>query len=79
MLTWVLFVFEFQFPIGIDSHRFIRALETPHVQEHINELKRIFTGRKVGVFFFFFFFGMMFFCFYTFFFSFISILYIDFM
>ena len=77
MLTWVLFVFEFQFPIGIDSLRFIRALETSAVQDRINELKRTFAGRKVGVFFFFF--GMMFFCFYTFFVSFISILYIDFM
>lgn len=48
MLTWVLFVLEIQFPIGIDSHRFIRALETPQVQDRINELKRTFTGRKVS-------------------------------
>lgn len=35
------------FPIGIDSDRFIRALEAPPVQEHIKELKERFAGRKV--------------------------------
>ncbi|KAK4355345.1 hypothetical protein RND71_024316 [Anisodus tanguticus] len=35
------------FPIGIDSERFIRALEVPEVQEHIKELKDRFAGRKV--------------------------------
>ena len=35
------------FPIGIDSKRFIRALEQPQVQEHIKELKERFAGRKV--------------------------------
>ncbi|CAI9784295.1 unnamed protein product [Fraxinus pennsylvanica] len=35
------------FPIGIDSDRFIRALEVPQVQEHIRELKKRFAGRKV--------------------------------
>ncbi|KAB2086722.1 hypothetical protein ES319_A04G053500v1 [Gossypium barbadense] len=35
------------FPIGIDSDRFIRALELPQVQEHIKELKERFSGRKV--------------------------------
>ncbi|KAK6132582.1 hypothetical protein DH2020_033684 [Rehmannia glutinosa] len=35
------------FPIGIDSERFIRALEVPKVQEHIKELKERFSGRKV--------------------------------
>ncbi|GAV60678.1 Glyco_transf_20 domain-containing protein/Trehalose_PPase domain-containing protein [Cephalotus follicularis] len=35
------------FPIGIDSERFIRALEVPQVQEHIKELKERFAGRKV--------------------------------
>ncbi|XVF18460.1 hypothetical protein REPUB_Repub11eG0023400 [Reevesia pubescens] len=35
------------FPIGIDSDRFIRALELPQVQEHIKELKDRFSGRKV--------------------------------
>ncbi|XP_059662769.1 alpha,alpha-trehalose-phosphate synthase [UDP-forming] 1 isoform X2 [Cornus florida] len=35
------------FPIGIDSERFIRALELPQVQEHIKELKERFAGRKV--------------------------------
>ncbi|KAJ4726520.1 Alpha,alpha-trehalose-phosphate synthase 1 [Melia azedarach] len=35
------------FPIGIDSHRFIRALEIPQVQDHIRELKETFSGRKV--------------------------------
>ncbi|KAF9620637.1 hypothetical protein IFM89_013663 [Coptis chinensis] len=35
------------FPIGIDSDRFIRALELPRVQDHIKELKERFAGRKV--------------------------------
>ncbi|KDP34467.1 hypothetical protein JCGZ_11938 [Jatropha curcas] len=35
------------FPIGIDSERFIRALELPQVQDHIKELKERFSGRKV--------------------------------
>ncbi|KAL5839222.1 hypothetical protein ACOSQ3_011927 [Xanthoceras sorbifolium] len=35
------------FPIGIDSERFIRALELPQVQDHIKELKERFAGRKV--------------------------------
>ncbi|KAH6795603.1 hypothetical protein C2S51_036589 [Perilla frutescens var. frutescens] len=35
------------FPIGIDSERFMRALELPQVQEHIKELKERFSGRKV--------------------------------
>lgn len=35
------------FPIGIDSDRFIRALEVPQVQEHIRELTERFAGRKV--------------------------------
>ncbi|XP_022847634.1 alpha,alpha-trehalose-phosphate synthase [UDP-forming] 1-like [Olea europaea var. sylvestris] len=35
------------FPIGIDSDRFIRALEVPQVQEHVKELKERFAGRKV--------------------------------
>lgn len=35
------------FPIGIDSDRFIRALKIPEVQEHIEELKERFKGRKV--------------------------------
>ncbi|KAJ6728283.1 TREHALOSE-6-PHOSPHATE SYNTHASE [Salix koriyanagi] len=38
-----------QFPIGIDSDRFIRALELPQVQEHIKELKERFAGRKVDL------------------------------
>ena len=37
----------FQFPIGIDSDRFKRALELPQVKEHIKELKERFSGRKV--------------------------------
>ncbi|XP_024960156.1 alpha,alpha-trehalose-phosphate synthase [UDP-forming] 1 isoform X2 [Cynara cardunculus var. scolymus] len=37
------------FPIGIDSDRFIRALENPQVQEHIKELKERFSGRKIAV------------------------------
>ncbi|XP_019166775.1 PREDICTED: alpha,alpha-trehalose-phosphate synthase [UDP-forming] 1-like [Ipomoea nil] len=35
------------FPIGIDSDRFIRALELPVVQYHIKELQERFAGRKV--------------------------------
>ncbi|KAG9159260.1 hypothetical protein Leryth_025083 [Lithospermum erythrorhizon] len=35
------------FPIGIDSGRFIRALEFSDVQDHIKELKERFAGRKV--------------------------------
>ncbi|KAK7405364.1 hypothetical protein VNO78_06615 [Psophocarpus tetragonolobus] len=35
------------FPIGIDSERFIRALDLPPVQEHIKELQERFKGRKV--------------------------------
>nr|GLL30310.1 alpha,alpha-trehalose-phosphate synthase [UDP-forming] 1-like [Ipomoea trifida] len=35
------------FPIGIDSDRFIRALELPRVQYHIKELQERFAGRKV--------------------------------
>ncbi|KAG6424445.1 hypothetical protein SASPL_114863 [Salvia splendens] len=35
------------FPIGIDSERFMRALEMPGVQENIKELKERFCGRKV--------------------------------
>ncbi|KAL0305564.1 UNVERIFIED_CONTAM: Alpha,alpha-trehalose-phosphate synthase [UDP-forming] 1 [Sesamum radiatum] len=34
------------FPIGIDSDRFIRALELPQVKNHIKELKERFAGRK---------------------------------
>ncbi|XP_017414416.2 alpha,alpha-trehalose-phosphate synthase [UDP-forming] 1-like [Vigna angularis] len=35
------------FPIGIDSERFIQALELPEVQAHMKELKERFAGRKV--------------------------------
>ncbi|GAV82226.1 Glyco_transf_20 domain-containing protein/Trehalose_PPase domain-containing protein [Cephalotus follicularis] len=35
------------FPIGIDSDRFIRALELSQVQDHIKEFKERFAGRKV--------------------------------
>ncbi|CAN4105707.1 unnamed protein product [Withania somnifera] len=35
------------FPIGIDSDRFIRALELPPVKYHIKELQERFAGRKV--------------------------------
>lgn len=35
------------FPIGIDSERFIRALEIHPVQVHIKELQETFAGRKV--------------------------------
>ncbi|XP_010531916.1 PREDICTED: alpha,alpha-trehalose-phosphate synthase [UDP-forming] 1 [Tarenaya hassleriana] len=35
------------FPIGIDSERFIRALEVPEVQQHMRELRERFAGRKV--------------------------------
>lgn len=43
--------FDVQFPIGIDSNRFIRALELPQVQDHIHELKERFAGRKVTIIF----------------------------
>ncbi|TKY66366.1 Alpha,alpha-trehalose-phosphate synthase of UDP-forming 1 [Spatholobus suberectus] len=35
------------FPIGIDSERFIHALDLPPVQDHIKELQERFKGRKV--------------------------------
>ncbi|QCE10205.1 alpha,alpha-trehalose-phosphate synthase [UDP-forming] 1 isoform X1 [Vigna unguiculata] len=35
------------FPIGIDSERFIRALDLPQVKGHIKELQERFKGRKV--------------------------------
>ncbi|KAL7089222.1 hypothetical protein ACP275_13G175700 [Erythranthe tilingii] len=35
------------FPIGIDSDRFVRALELPQVKDHIKELEERFAGRKV--------------------------------
>jgi len=38
---------KLQFPIGIDSERFIQALELPEVQAHMKELKERFAGRKV--------------------------------
>lgn len=41
------FALECQFPIGIDSERFIRALDLPPVQDHIKELQERFKGRKV--------------------------------
>ncbi|KAL6567335.1 Trehalose-6-P synthase/phosphatase complex synthase subunit [Orobanche gracilis] len=37
------------FPIGIDSERFIRALDLPQVRDHMKELKERFAGRKVMV------------------------------
>ncbi|KAF4367031.1 hypothetical protein G4B88_016743 [Cannabis sativa] len=39
-------VVELQFPIGINSDRFVRALKIPEVQEHMKELKERFAGRK---------------------------------
>lgn len=38
---------ELQFPIGIDSDRFVRALENTQVQNHMRDLKQRFAGRKV--------------------------------
>ncbi|GLT80169.1 hypothetical protein SLA2020_516230 [Shorea laevis] len=35
------------FPIGIDSNRFIQALELPQVQDHMKELVARFSGRKL--------------------------------
>ncbi|XP_020226525.1 alpha,alpha-trehalose-phosphate synthase [UDP-forming] 1 isoform X3 [Cajanus cajan] len=35
------------FPIGIDSERFIRALDLPQVKTHIKNLQERFKGRKV--------------------------------
>jgi hypothetical protein len=36
-----------QFPIGIDSDRFKRALELAAVKKHVQELTQRFAGRKV--------------------------------
>ena len=38
---------EQQFPLGIDSERFVRAIDLPPVQEHMKVLKQRFAGRKV--------------------------------
>lgn len=46
-LIFFFFICGRQFPIGIDSERFMRALELPKVKEHIRELKERFSGRKV--------------------------------
>ncbi|KAL0306620.1 UNVERIFIED_CONTAM: Alpha,alpha-trehalose-phosphate synthase [UDP-forming] 1 [Sesamum radiatum] len=46
-VTFFFCCYSMQFPIGIDSGRFIRALEIPEVQENIRELKARFAGRKV--------------------------------
>ncbi|KAF7836612.1 alpha,alpha-trehalose-phosphate synthase [UDP-forming] 1 isoform X7 [Senna tora] len=35
------------FPMGIDSNRFLRALELPKVQDVIKEIEKRFEGRKV--------------------------------
>ncbi|RAL49073.1 hypothetical protein DM860_015064 [Cuscuta australis] len=35
------------FPIGIDPNRFIRAVESPQGQTHMNDLLQQFAGRKV--------------------------------
>jgi len=47
LVTELCICFGFQFPIGIDSDRFIRALEVPEVIQHMKELKERFAGRKV--------------------------------
>lgn len=55
-LFGIIFMFELttlgllklQFPIGIDSDRFIQALELPQVKDHIKDLKERFAGRKVN-------------------------------
>lgn len=38
-----------QFPVGIDSERFIRALENPQVQNCIKKLKEKISGKKVSL------------------------------
>lgn len=40
--------FQLQYPIGIDSQRFIKALEHPEVRKKIKELEEKFAGRKVS-------------------------------
>ncbi|XP_060668696.1 alpha,alpha-trehalose-phosphate synthase [UDP-forming] 56 kDa subunit-like isoform X2 [Ziziphus jujuba] len=35
------------FPTGIDSERFIHALELPQVQENVKNIKETFAGREV--------------------------------
>lgn len=47
-LQTVCFISGMQFPIGIDTERFIRALEIPEVQNYIKEYKQKFSGRKVS-------------------------------
>ncbi|PWA79591.1 hypothetical protein CTI12_AA205490 [Artemisia annua] len=39
------------FPIGIDPGRFVRAIQLPQVKDHIEELKKRFSGRKNVSFF----------------------------
>lgn len=47
-----LFIFwNFQFPIGIDPNRFIKACELPEVRQQMTELKERFAGKKVTDFF----------------------------
>jgi hypothetical protein len=38
-----------QFPIGIDSDRFKRALDLAAVKKHVQELTQRFAGRKVRI------------------------------
>jgi len=40
-----------QFPIGIDSDRFLRAIQLPQVKNYIKEFEERFGGRKVSPFF----------------------------
>lgn len=40
--------FQLQYPIGIDSNRFIKALELTEVRKKIKELQEKFSGRKVS-------------------------------
>lgn len=48
ILILVFICLHIQFPIGIDSERFISALKLPQVQEHMRDLKERFAGRKVN-------------------------------
>lgn len=48
LLTYF-FYLECQFPIGIDSDRFIRALDHPQVQAPFKDLVERFKGRKVNL------------------------------
>lgn len=46
-MSYAYFLLKPQFPIGIDSDRFERAIQLPQVKNHIKEFEGRFGGRKV--------------------------------